>query len=58
MEPVVQEVRSVEAAKAFTMRGTPYLPGDPVDVSDLPDWKVSQMLNQRLLRPRQTNTTG
>lgn len=49
VEPV--DTRHVEANKAFTMLGHSYSPGDPVDVSSLPDHKVSQLLNQRFLRP-------
>lgn len=41
----------VEANKAFKMNSVSYKPGDPVDVSNLPDHKVSQLLNQRILRP-------
>jgi hypothetical protein len=40
-----------EAAKAFSMGGRDYRPGDPIDVSDLPDHKVGQLLNQRYIRP-------
>lgn len=40
-----------EANKAFRMLGRDYLPGDPVDVSELQEHKVSQFLNQRILRP-------
>lgn len=39
------------AFKAFTMGGRDYKPGDPVNVSHLPDHKVKQLLNQRYLRP-------
>lgn len=51
MEPLNPEVRSVVAGKMFTMFGVNYQPGDPVDISHLSDWKVTQLLNQRYLRP-------
>lgn len=40
-----------EAAKAFTMGGTPYLPGESVDVSQLSSYKISQLLRQRYFVP-------
>lgn len=39
------------ANKTFTMRGKAYKPGDPIDVTGLPELKVKQLLNQRYLRP-------
>lgn len=48
-----ETLRQVEANKDFTMFGNEYKVGDPVDVSRLSDHKVSQLLNQRYLRPRQ-----
>lgn len=39
------------AGKALMLRGVQYQPGDPVDVSFLPEHKIQQFLNQRLLRP-------
>lgn len=45
------EVRRVAANKKFTMQGKEYEPGDEVDVKGLPDHKISQLLNQRYLRP-------
>lgn len=41
----------VKANKAFTLSGTTYRPGDPVDASKLPEGKVKQLLAQRYLRP-------
>lgn len=47
------------ANKAFPMRGKNYLPGDKVNVKDLADHKVSQLLNQRFIRPTTpTNKPG
>ncbi len=51
MEKLASSARSVVATKPFTMRGIEYKVGDPVDVSQLPDSKVTQLLNQRYLRP-------
>lgn len=48
----LDDIRNVEANKKFRMRGVDYKPGDPVDVSELADHKISQMLNQRMLRPK------
>lgn len=47
----IEGIRNVEAGKAFSMRGTDYKPGDPVDVSELDPHKVTQLLNRRILRP-------
>jgi len=47
----IQGIRDVEAAKAVTLQGTSYQPGDRVDVSGLDDFKVTQLLRQRILRP-------
>lgn len=44
-----------EANKAFTLCGRELKPGDPVDVSDLPDHKVGQLLNQRKIRPMKSD---
>ncbi len=48
---VATDFRSVAANRAFTMRGVDYKPGDPVDVTGLSDFKISQLLNQRMFRP-------
>lgn len=39
------------AGKLLMLRGVQYMPGDPVDVSFLPEHKIQQFLSQRLLRP-------
>lgn len=39
------------ANKPFRMEGIDYQPGDPVDVSHLPEHKVGQLMRQRYLRP-------
>lgn len=57
MESAPEGFRNVEANKAFTMGGVEYKPGDPVDVSRLSDLKVSQFLNQRLIRPARPRTS-
>jgi hypothetical protein len=44
--------RDLVANKQVTIGGVSYLPGDPVDVSKLADHKVSQLLRQRILRPK------
>ena len=51
MEPMVSDVRKVVANKAITILGKSYKPNDFVDVSKLPDHKVAQFLNQRILKP-------
>lgn len=48
IDPAIQ----FEANKMFTMRGVDYKPGDLVDISQLPEHKVGQFLNQRMIRPR------
>lgn len=45
------DFRDVVANKRFTMAGHEYKVGDPVDVASLPDHKVQQFLDQRILRP-------
>jgi len=40
-----------EANKSFTMQGVDYKRGDLVDTSRLPEYKIGQFLNQRLIRP-------
>ena len=42
---------SVIAIKNFVMQGKEYKAGDTVDVSSLPASKVSQLLDQRWIRP-------
>lgn len=44
----------VVANRVMTIGDKQYKPGDPVDVSKLPVHKVSQLLNQRRLRPAAT----
>lgn len=39
------------AAKAFVMFGKHYSRGDRVDLSHLPQHKVSQLLDQRYIQP-------
>lgn len=39
------------ANKRVSLGGHDYTPGDPIDVSGLPDHKVSQLLRLRILRP-------
>lgn len=39
------------AVRSGTFCGVPYEPGEEVDVSTLPDHKISQLLDQRRLRP-------
>lgn len=46
------------ASKVFTMRGVNYSPGDTVDVSELPNHKITQFLNQRYIRPAPTEPAG
>lgn len=41
-----------EANKTMVVGGVSYAPGDPFDISKLPDHKVGQFLNQRLIRPK------
>lgn len=55
MEPEV-DIRNVEAAKPFRLGGKEYGKGDSVDVTGLPDHKISQLLNQRFIRPKSTDT--
>ena len=43
--------REYRAAKAFSMRGADYEVGDRVDMSELPEVKISQLLDQRYIRP-------
>lgn len=50
--------RAVVAVKPFRMFGVDYKPGDPVDVSHLPDHKVGQLMNQRYLRPVDPDTAA
>jgi hypothetical protein len=38
-------------AKSKVIGGRPYAPGDPFDISQLDDHKVSQLLAQRIIRP-------
>lgn len=40
-----------EVNKKTEIRGVEYLPGDPIDVSWMPEHKVGQLLNQRFIRP-------
>jgi len=39
------------ACKQLNLRGVPYRRDEIVDVSELPEYKVSQLLNQRFIRP-------
>ena len=48
--------REFEASKKFAMGGATFCPGSLVDVSSLPDHKVSQLLNQRYIQPRRDST--
>lgn len=43
--------QQLEANKDITLNGTPYRRGDVIDTSQLPDHKVGQLLNLRILRP-------
>lgn len=46
-----------EANKKIRVGSVDYKPGDLVDVSEMPDHKISQFLNQRLLRPAKANAS-
>lgn len=55
----LEPLRHFVANKRLVIAGVHYGPGDPVDTSTLPDHKVAQFLNQRLLRPAvPVNETG
>lgn len=61
MEAIISEeaplaTKKVIAGKPFKLNGKSYNRGDSVNVTDLPDHKISQLLNQRFLRPALTNT--
>ena len=54
----IEGIRNVETNKVFAMKGTSYKPGDRVDVSGLDSHKVTQLLNQRVLRPANPKSPG
>lgn len=51
MASAVKVPDTVVASKAFTIGTRSYAAGDTVDVSSLPTHKVTQLLQQRYLRP-------
>jgi hypothetical protein len=46
-----------EACRSFSTMGKTYSPGDPFDISGLPDHKVGQLLNRRYIRPANPRQT-